>query len=219
MHVFEFFNPLLETPHVEVEESPLPETRQQAFLTGQGQFQLSRRNPLPPPQAARDALLQYLHHCRWRSPGRFANQQMDVLGHDHISHQRHAAAIAHLVENPNKGILRPGRTQQRQSPVTTERDEVQISTAVPPNQILGHKEGKSSDPSKCGKGRAPVKATPVTPRRLARVVSLNRECSSRGKTRKGLPPALQNSPVVQSGVLDQDINFVKGKCKSLCTAK
>jgi hypothetical protein len=55
---------------------------------------------------------------------------------------------------------------------------------------------QNPDPSKNGKGRAPAKATAVTPRRLAIVVSFTRECSSREKTRKGLPPAKAAAKVI-----------------------
>src|SRR6266404_9223152 len=55
---------------------------------------------------------------------------MHVLGHYHITDQTKSCCIAHSSQFFHEEVSRPLRFQQRQSPVTTESNKVQIAFAV-----------------------------------------------------------------------------------------
>jgi len=57
----------------------------------------------------------------WATRQRFADQQIDVLGHDHVTSQTEAIAVANLTENFDEEVSRGGGLQQGESPVTAER--------------------------------------------------------------------------------------------------
>jgi len=64
-------------------------------------------------------------------------QIMDVLGHDHIAHQGETIAVTHVIQNADENASGANRAQQQQSPVTTERDEMQIAAPVA-SELVGH---------------------------------------------------------------------------------
>ena len=146
MHVVEFFNSLLQTPDIEVVKPPLPKPRLRIFATFKAQIQLSSIRSLFPAQAPGDALFQNLNHRRGRSSCRLANEQMDVLGHHHISDKREAEAVSDLAENLNESIPSASRAQERHAPVTTERDEMKMPAPVNPNEFVGHGGEKTPKP-------------------------------------------------------------------------
>src|SRR5438445_8771286 len=55
---------------------------------------------------------------------------MHMLGHHHITDQAKSRCIAHSSQFFHEEVSRPRRFQQRQSPVTTESNKVQIALAV-----------------------------------------------------------------------------------------
>ena len=63
---------------------------------------------------------------------------MDVLRHHDISNKREPVAVPNLAENLNESILGTNGTQERNAPVTTERDEMQMPAPVNPNEFVGH---------------------------------------------------------------------------------
>jgi hypothetical protein len=159
MHVVKFFDSLLQTPHVEIIETPLPKTRQRIATACKGQIQLRRGSALLATQAARDALLQNLNHRGRCSSHRLADEQVNVLGHDNISDQRKSVAVAHLTKNLDKNILGANRTQKRQTSIAGEGNEMQMAAPVVANEFVGHatREKSTPDPLK-SKGSATRKS-------------------------------------------------------------
>jgi hypothetical protein len=146
LHVLELFDSLLQTPHVKVVKPPLPKSRQRIVATCKGQIQLSRgRSPLAA-QAARDVLFQNLNHGGRRSLGWLADEQMNVLGHDDITHQGEAVAIAHFAKNMYKSISGANRAQKRQAPIAGEGHEMQMTASVAANEVVGHGKQEQSKP-------------------------------------------------------------------------
>ena len=146
VHVVKFFDPLLQTPHVEIIEASLPKARQRLVATCKHQMQLSGgRSPFRA-QAARDALFQNLNDGRRRSFDRFADEQMDVLRHDDVAHQGEAVAIAHLAKNINKNISGTNGAQKGQASIASERNEMQMAASVVANEFVGHGREEKSKP-------------------------------------------------------------------------
>ena len=75
-------------------------------------------------QAARHALLQDLHDGGRSALGRLAEEQVNVVGHDHIARERKPVTVADFTQNLHKQILGARRGQQGQPPVTAARNEV-----------------------------------------------------------------------------------------------
>jgi len=90
MDVAELFNPFAFSPDIKVIKSRLPE------LAGHGpQLGLARVVSQKPP---REAQLQRLHQGREVCPLRLAQQQVDVLRHDHISDYDQPVAAANALQ-------------------------------------------------------------------------------------------------------------------------
>jgi len=151
MHVVQLFNSLLQTPNMEIVEAALPEARQRIDADRKCQTQLSGRFSLLAAQAARDALFQNLNHGGRRSLGWFADQQVNVSRHDHVTDERKTVAVPNLAKNLNESIPGANRTQERYTPVTTEGDEMKVAAAVVANEFVGH---ESSDKSKPGPSKS-----------------------------------------------------------------
>src|SRR5689334_11791035 len=139
MHVFKFLANFLLAPHVEVIESGLPESRQTAVASCKRQAQLLRRRAAPASaEIARDALLQNFQNQRWRSFRSLADEQVHVIGHDHVSNQQEFVPLTNLAESLHEEISRSCCAEQRQPPITTEREEVQISPSMEAFQTFRH---------------------------------------------------------------------------------
>src|SRR5574340_1831297 len=131
MHIVQLFILPARAPHVEIVEPPLPEARvlRQRFVVPQMHL---RRRSFPPalPQRSRDPLLQHLHHQARRTEVGFADEKMNVLWYDDVAQQREIVAVAHLPQNFQEDVATPLGSEERQSPVTTACDKVQMSQAV-----------------------------------------------------------------------------------------
>jgi hypothetical protein len=71
---------------------------------------------------------------------------MDVLGHDHVAHEREAHAVANFRKNLNEDIPGIARAQERQLAVATARNEVKISPSVASFQSCRHRKA-TQDPA------------------------------------------------------------------------
>ena len=139
VQVVELFDSLLQTPHVKVVKPPLPKSRERIVATGEEQTQLrSGRSPLAA-QAARDTLFQNLNDRGRGSFSRLADEQVDMLRHDDVTHQGEPVTVAHFVKNMDESISSANRAQQRQASVTTEGDEMQMVLSVPALQSFGQR--------------------------------------------------------------------------------
>jgi hypothetical protein len=63
-----------------------------------------------------------------------------MVRHHHVSDQQKAVSLANLSQRVNEHIPCANRSQQRQTSVTTEREEMQIPTAVIALQLLRHEK-------------------------------------------------------------------------------
>ena len=106
MHVVKFFDKLGLTPDIEIVRARLPELREIVGLS-KWKCELLRGRFLAwlAAEASRNALLQDLHDGGGSSRGRLADQQVNVIGHDHVACEGEAVAVAHLAQNLGKQIL------------------------------------------------------------------------------------------------------------------
>jgi len=66
------------------------------------------------------------------------HQQMNVLGHDHETHEREDVFVAHSIEDLQKSIPCPGGAKKWKPPIATARDEMQIVLPVSSLQPVLH---------------------------------------------------------------------------------
>ncbi|SRR5579871_1251202 len=88
MHIPQLLYTLALAPDIKIVEPFLP----YVWLFLRPQLQLGRTSSLSPQYSACEALLHHLHHRRGRAFRRFADQQMNVLGHHHVTHHHEAIA-------------------------------------------------------------------------------------------------------------------------------
>src|SRR6267143_3337006 len=140
MHVLEFLANFLFTPHIEVIKSGLPEARQIPVACCKCAARLPCRRAAPAsPEIPRDALLQHFQDFGWRALGAFADEQMNVVGHDHISDQQEFVAFTNFSQGLDEDVARSRRVEQRQPPITTEREEMQMAPSIVSLQTFWHK--------------------------------------------------------------------------------
>lgn len=145
VHIMELLDSLLQAPHIKVIEPSLPEARQRGVALLKIQRQLPSIRLALSAQAARDALLQHLNHSRRRSSGRLTDEQVDMLGHNHVTHQREAETFPYLVQDLDEDGSGAGRAQQWQATITRERNEVQMAVPIVTDELSSH-EGKAQNP-------------------------------------------------------------------------
>src|SRR5882762_585977 len=140
MQVLQLLNELLLTPYIKIVEARLPELRQAmvGLLEAKSQLLCGRTSARCAAQPPRHALLQDLQYRRGCSRDRLTDEQMNMLGHDDISGQSKAVAVAHLTQNLDKGVSCAHGAQQRQAPVATEGNKMQVTLAVAACQSFGH---------------------------------------------------------------------------------
>jgi hypothetical protein len=79
-----------------------------------------------------------------------------VFGHDHVTHELESVPCSDLTENLNKGVASAHCPQERETPVATERDEVQVAEAVNALETLRYESGTKSPTLRCAKDGAPA---------------------------------------------------------------
>src|SRR6266404_10011797 len=99
MHVIEFLANFLFTPDIEIVEPRLPEARQ---------IRVTTSSKIP-----RNALLQYFQGNGRRVLGGFADEQMYMIGHNHIAYERKFIAFTDFSEGLNEDIACSRRAEQR----------------------------------------------------------------------------------------------------------
>ena len=141
VHVAEFFCLLAFRPDVEVVETALPEMVilhgrkiPKAALCGLAGHVGAADNP------SSKTLFQDLHHDGWISLVRFADQEMEVLGHDYISQNHETIALTHLLEDRQEEIAATCTGQVLSPVITTAGDEVQVPGTGIAFEIPGHDE-------------------------------------------------------------------------------
>ncbi len=74
------------------------------------------------------------------------DEQVDVFGHHHVTDELESVSCSDLTENLNKGVASAHCSQERETPVATEGDEVQVAEAVDAFETLRH-ESESNSPT------------------------------------------------------------------------
>src|SRR5713226_10532510 len=64
---------------------------------------------------------------------------MHVVRHNHVSHQQEFVALTNLPQRVYEEVSRPDRVEQRQPPMATKREEMQMAAAVVALQSFRHK--------------------------------------------------------------------------------
>ena len=93
------------------------------------------------PQARRGALR------RGRAPLRFADEQVEVFGHDDVSQNYDAVAASYLFEHGQKKIAVWNRRQERLAMETATGDEVEMAGAVIAMKRSGHEAEDRTEPT------------------------------------------------------------------------
>src|SRR5712664_1038606 len=161
VHVLQFLFPLLVTVHVEIVEPWLPELRQlrDELRKSQGKLPLGRR-PLLPPHLPGDALLEHLQHRRGSPLLWLADQQMHMIRHDHVAHQKESILSPNPAQFLDKQVFCSRYPEQRQPPVATERQKMKMTLPVVALQSLWHSTPKSPL-SKTEGGAPPSHHSPI----------------------------------------------------------
>jgi hypothetical protein len=68
----------------------------------------------------------------------FADQEMEVLGHDHVSQDDEAILLASFFQDAQEEIATVGRAQPRPALVATTGDEVEVAGTVVSFEAAGH---------------------------------------------------------------------------------
>ena len=136
MHVAQFLHTLARCPDVEIVEALLPHVLRRVLE----EIGL-RRMAVPPPlgqDAPRKTKFQSLHHDGRILLLRFADQQMNVFGHDDVADNDERIALADLLQHSQKQVPTARSAKQGLSTITTASDEVKVSSAVVAIEIVPH---------------------------------------------------------------------------------
>src|SRR6266404_4895208 len=151
MHVLELLANFLFTPHIEVIKSGLPEARQIPVACCKCAARLPcRRATSASPEIPRDALLQHFQDDAGCALGGFADEQMNVVGHDHISDQQEIIALTNFPHGLDEYFSRSPRVDQRNPSITTEREEMQMAPSIVSLQTFRHKTNPHAYPRRVG---------------------------------------------------------------------
>jgi RHS repeat-associated protein len=161
VHIIQLFRLLSLAVHIEIVKPRLPERPQWRSRLPKRQSHLSHtRRPSVLPQFPRHTQLQLLQHRRGRALLRLAHQEMHMFRHHHISEKMKSHLIAHLSQFFHEDVPRARRLQQRQPPIATERNKMQMTFAVVAPQSGRHrktprKESQPQDPGSKNEPGAP----------------------------------------------------------------
>jgi hypothetical protein len=72
------------------------------------------------------------------TPGPIADEQTNVLRHDHVVHQGESVTVTHLAKKLDKNISGANRAQQGQSSITSESNEMQVAESVAATKFVDH---------------------------------------------------------------------------------
>ena len=132
VHVEKFLVFLLSAPDVEIVKSLLPKTSMfcPVWLESKAQLRSGGAAFRPLAKAARNALLENLQDWRRSANLRLADEQVDVLGHEHIPGQCEAVTVPDFSQDLHHNVFRVRGGQQREPAVTTESDEMEVALSV-----------------------------------------------------------------------------------------
>jgi hypothetical protein len=91
-----------------------------------------------PQHPPRESLLNRLHDTGRVALLRFADQQVDVLRHDHVAYDNETVALTYLFEDTQEKITPPGTAQPALSMIATAGNEVEMLGAVVALEVSRH---------------------------------------------------------------------------------
>jgi hypothetical protein len=223
VHVMKFFHSFLQTPNIEIVEAALPEARQRIIAVCKCQTELPVRLAFFAAQAARDALLQNLNHGGRRAFGGLADEQVNVIGHNDIAHQRETVAIARLAENLDENISGANGAQQRQASIASEGDEMKMPVPVVANEFADHgkQEKSNARPSNSGRVGHPEKPRPERQNQFLGDDVLEwyyptvRNCQLEKKRGRVCHPPMNGNQPEKNEMVQRGIDYVKNGCWKL----
>ncbi len=149
VHVVQLLHLLLFCEHDEIVKSRLPDVAMvesclpEPILTHVGcRSQFAQ-------EAASEALFDGLHDFGWIAPLRFAEQQVDVLGHDHVTNYHEMVSPAYALQDMKQQVAILCSCEQRQSLITTGGNEMEISRTVVAMELVGHEAQLAQDVKSC----------------------------------------------------------------------
>ena len=147
-HVMQLLRNLCRGINIQIKVPPLPKSPQPLAVRRKCQRHLSSRRTLLATYASRNSLLEHLQDRRWFDGARFADQQMYMLGHNHIADQRAPIPRAHLTQGLHRHISRTHAAQQSPSLIAAKCDEMQMAKPGDASQTFRH-SGRSERPTLC----------------------------------------------------------------------
>ena len=146
VHVVQLLDHFRSRIDVEIVVAALPEAPQRSFLGPEVQRQLSLGLSPSAAHAARQTLLEDLQDLGRRRERRFADQQMDVIGHEDVPDQSESIARAHLAENLHGEVSGANGSKEMPALIAAEGDEMKITLANDALETLGHMEKSEAGP-------------------------------------------------------------------------
>jgi hypothetical protein len=127
MNIAQFLDALARTPHIEVIEAFLPNPS-----SGKDPKRGLRRRRLLPLAMHQPGktLLDHLHHHRRIASLQLAHQQVEVLGHDHVTVNHELIPAPRLFQHLEKQVAATGCAQFGLTTVTTAGNKMQDVVAV-----------------------------------------------------------------------------------------
>lgn len=125
MHVTELLDTFVLGPNIEIIKPFLPDVLRGAL----GHVDWIASLCLDQ-NTSRKSKLKRLHHGRRILLLRFADQQVNVFGHDDVTNDHELVAFAHALQHRQEQVATARRGEKGLSSITTAGDEVQVSGAV-----------------------------------------------------------------------------------------
>src|SRR5271157_2786630 len=140
VHVVQPLRHLRPRVDIQVKIPPLPESPQSIVIPRKRQGHLPfRRSPFAA-HTPRNSLLENLNDLGRRARTAFADEQVHMFGHNHISDQRKPITPAHLAKNLHKNVSRAHAAQQSSSLIAAKCDEMQMAKPADAFQTFSHGE-------------------------------------------------------------------------------
>src|SRR5439155_22467006 len=125
MHIPQLLDMLLSTVHIEVMVACLPELRR--LINFKKQLLVGIVSSTLRSHLTRHALLQHLHDGRDGSTYRFTDQQVKVLGHDHIAGNNEIVFAPDFFKNLEEEISSSRRFQELSATIATACNEMTLA--------------------------------------------------------------------------------------------
>jgi hypothetical protein len=129
MHVAEFLDAFMFRPDVEIVEAFLPDVSRD--VVGEDSLRRIASAPCLCQNASRRSQFESLHHGRRSLPLRFADQQMNMFGHDHVTGDDELIAPAHLLQHGQQQVTTVRGAEQRLPPIVNEWEVLKMKIRRP----------------------------------------------------------------------------------------